>query len=278
MKEPESGADTELGQPVFEQEFEKESIEATFPVVKEALDEFYMKRANRDQQFAFALQIMRDAERIYDSAIKKLRKEKSDATLSLSIIESVRGELQFERDLMESYELESEDATKNQEIEMERQKNFEQDMHYQEASDTLFSHDEYSVPVKKDLTEWLGETKELIKKLAKEEEEKFRSAEESESIGRRIFRSKLLTDVPAIERFETGRETTRDYREIISVIDSRLLAERGYLGTLLLQYANNSKTEVYDEMAKTIVGVRQIELFLSMAEGERNERIAKRQP
>src|SRR3989338_10808902 len=127
-----------------------------------------------------------------------------------------------------------------------------------------------------------SKTKELIKKLAKEEE-KFRGAEEGESIGKRLFRSKLLTDVPAIERFETGRETTRDYREIMDVINSRLLAERERLGVLLLQYGvlqygEDFKTVFYDKMAKTLVGVRQMELFLAMAEGERNERIAKKEP
>jgi len=107
-------------------------------------------------------------------------------------------------------------------------------------------------------------------------------AEEGEGIGKRPFRSKLLTDVPAIERFETGRETTRDYREIMDVINSRLLAERERLGVLLLQYGvlqygEDFKTVFYDKMAKTLVGVRQMELFLAMAEGERNERIAKKQ-
>ncbi len=278
IKDPEGGADTELGQPVFEQEFEKESIEATFPVIKEAIDEFYEKRFSHDKQINRTLQIIRDAERTRDFAIEKLKKESGDATLALSIIESARGELQLARDIMESYELESEDASTNQEIETKRQKNFEQDMHYQEATDILFSHDGYDVPIKPDFIEWLGETKELIKKLAKEEKEKFRGAEEGEGIGKRPFRSKLLTDVPAIERFETGQETTRDYREIMDVINSCLLAERDRLGILLLQYANGSKAEIYDKMAKTLVGVRQMELFLAMAEGERNERIAKRQP
>ncbi|MDO8574938.1 MAG: hypothetical protein Q7R61_01545 [bacterium] len=277
IKDPEGGADTELGQPVFEQEFEKESIEATFPVIKEAIDEFYGRRFSHDKQINRTLQIIRDAERTCDFAIEKLKKENGDATLAISIIESARGELQLARDIMESYELESEDASANQEIETEQQKNFEQDMHYQEATDILFSHDGYDVPIKPDFIEWLGETKELIKKLATEEEKKFRGAEEGEGIGKRPFRSKLLTDVPAIERFETGQEVTRDYREIMDVINSRLLAERDRLGTLLLQYANDSKAEIYDEMAKTLVGVRQMELFLAMAEGERNERIAKKQ-
>ena len=265
----------------FKQEFEKESIEATFPVVKEALSEFYEKYFSRDKQINRTLQIIRDAERTCDFAIEILKKEDGDATLALSIIESARGELQYERDLMESHELESEEEVKNQEAEIVWQKNFEKDLHYQEATDILFSHDEYGVPEKPDFIEWLGETKELIKKLAKEEEEKFRGAEEGEGIGKRPFRSKLLTDVPAIERFETGRETTRDYREIMDVINSRLLAERERLGILLLQlgglYENDSKKIFHDEIVETLVGVRQMELFLAMAEGERNERIAKKQ-
>ena len=265
----------------FKQEFEKESIEATFPVVKEALSEFYEKYFSRDKQINRTLQIIRDAERTCGLAIEILKKEDGDATLALSIIESARGELQYERDLMESHELESEEEVKNQEAEIVWQKNFEKDLHYQEVADILFSHDEYGVPEKPDFIEWLGETKELIKKLAKEEEEKFRGAEEGEGIGKRPFRSKLLTDVPAIERFETGRETTRDYREIMDVINSRLLAERERLGILLLQlgglYENDSKKIFHDEIVETLVGVRQMELFLAMAEGERNERIAKKQ-
>src|SRR3989338_437825 len=267
----------------FKQEFEKESIEATFPVVKEALSEFYEKYFSRDKQINRTLQIIRDAERTCDFAIEILKKEDGDATLALSIIESARGELQYERDLMESHELESEEEVKNQEAEIVWQKNFEKDLHYQEATDILFSHDEYGVPEKPDFIEWLGETKELIKKLAKEEEEKFRGAEEGEGIGKRPFRSKLLTDVPAIERFETGRETTRDYREIMDVVNIRLLTARKRLGVLLLQYGvlqygEDFKTVFYDKMAKTLVGVRQMELFLAMAEGERNERIAKKEP
>lgn len=276
IQDPESGANIELGQPVLENEFEKESIKATFPVIREAISEFYGRHFSHDKQINRTLQIVRDAERICDFAIYELEKE-NGATMALAILESARGELQLARDIMESYELESEDTTKNQEIETERQKNFEQDLHYQEAADILFSHDGYNVPIKPDFIEWLGETKELIKKLAKGEEEKFRGAEEGEGIGKRPFRSKLLTDVPAIERFETGQETTRDYREIMDVINSRLLAERDRLGTLLLQYGEDSKMVFYDEMAKTVAGVRQIELFLAMAEGERNERIAKNQ-
>lgn len=278
MKEPESGADIELGQPVFEDEFEKESIEATFPVIKEALDEFYMKRAQYDRDTAFVLQMMHNADRPYAFATQELKKENGNATLALAIIESARGELQYEKSVLESYELESEDSDKNQEMEAGRQKNFEKDQHYQEASDILFSHDEYGVPEKSDFIEWLGKTKELIKKLAKDEEKKFRGVEAEESIGQRVFRSRLLTDVPAIERFETGQKTTRDYREIMDVIQSQLLAERERLGTLLLQYANDPKAEFYDEMAKTLTGVRQMELFFAMAEGERNERIASKQP
>jgi len=68
----------------------------------------------------------------------------------------------------------------------------------------------------------------------------------------------------------------------MDVINSRLLAERERLGVLLLQYGvlqygEDFKTVFYDKMAKTLVGVRQMELFLAMAEGERNERIAKKQ-
>ena len=278
MKEPGSGADIELGQPVFEQRFEKESIEATFPVIGEALNEFYAKRENRDQQAALKIQAIRNARRMCDFAIEELKKENGNATLSLSILESARGELQFEQLTIESYELESEDTAKKQEMETKRQRNFEQDLHYQEATDILFSHNEYGVPSKPDFIEWLGETKKILKNLAKEEEEKFRGAEEGEGIGKRPFRSRLLTDIPAIERFETGRETTRDYREIMDVVNIRLLTARKRLGTLLLQYANDPKAGIYDEMAKTLVEVRQMELFLAMSEGERNERIAKRQP
>ncbi len=277
IKDPESGTDIELGQPVFEQKFEKESIEATFPVIKEALDEFYMRRASHDQQTAFALQVMHNTEQPYAFATLELSKEKG-ATMALAILESAQGEIQYEQDLMESYELESEDTTKNQEVEIKRQKNFEKDLHYREATDVLFSHYGYNVPIKPDFTIWLGETKELIKKLAKEEEEKFRGEEEGESIGKRIFRSKLLTNVPAIERFENGQETTRDFREVMDVINNRLLAKREYLGTLLLQYVNDPKSEIYEEMAKTVVEARQMELFFAMAEGERNERVAKKEP
>ncbi len=278
IRDPESGASIELGQPIFEQEFEKESIGETFPVVKEAMREFYDRHFRRGEQINRTLQIVNDAERTSDFAIEELKKENGNATLALSIIESARGELQFIRDIMESYELESEDTQKNQKIETERQKNLGQDMHYQKAADILFSHDGYGVPSKPDFIEWLSETKKMIKKLAKEEEEKFRSTEEGEGIGRRPFRSLLLVDIPAIERFETGQETARDYREIMDVINSRLLAERDRLGTLLIQYSNASEASIYDEMAKTLSGVRQMELFLAMAEGERNERIAKRQP
>lgn len=280
IKDSESGANIELGQPVFNNEFEKESVEATFPVIKEALDEFYTRRASHDKQAAFSLQVMRNAERPYTLATWELAKERG-VTLALAIIESARGELQYEISAIESYELESENSVENQNVETKRQKNFEQDLHYQEAADILFNHAEYGAPEKSDFIEWLGKTKELIKKLAKKEEEKLSDAESDEEnggvINNRIFRSRLLTDVPAIERFETGRETTRDYREIMDMINSRLLAEREHLGTLLLQYANDSKAGFYDEMTKTIAEVRQMELFLAIAEGERNERVAKNQ-
>lgn len=280
IKDPESGADIELGQPVLKQEFEKESIEATLPVIQEALNEFYIRRISRgDEQDNLAIKMIRDTNQPYILATRELTKTKAkNATLALAIIESARGGLQYSQNLIEYYELESEDAAKNQELETERQKYFERDMHYQEVADILFENDKYGVPEKSDFIEWLSETKKIIKKLAKEEEERFRGAEDGENIGKRVFRSKLLTDVPAIERFEIGQETTRDYREIMDVINSRLLAEREHLGNLLLQYANKPKTEFYDEMAKKLVRVRQMELFFAMAEGERNERIAKKQP
>lgn len=274
----EEGTSIELGEPVLNEEFAKESIEATFPVIKEALDEFYTRRANREQQAAFALQVMRDAERPYTSAVAELGKEKGKVLLALAIFESVRGELQYERGLFDAYELESEDTEKNQQVEIKRQENFEKDAHYQEAADVLFSHDEYDVPERADFIEWLGETKGFIKKLASEEEEKFRGTAEGEGVGQRIFRSRLLTDVPAIERFETGSETTRDYREMMDLVESRLLAERERIGTVLLQYVNDQKTEFLHEMAAALTATRSMELFLSMLEGERNERIAKRQP
>lgn len=278
IKEPESGTDIELGQPVKELEFEKESIEATFPVIKEALDEFYAKRASRDQQTALSLQVMRDTELPYVFATRDLEKGK-EANLALVILESVRGELQLTKNLIELRELESENSAENKEMETEQQKLFEQDLHYQEASDLLFSRDGYDVPTRQDFIEWLGETRGLIKKLAKEEEEKFRGAEEGAGIGQRPFRSRLLTDIPAIERFETGQETMRDYRQIMDVLDNRLLVEREHLGTLLLRYADDNKMEIYyNEMAKTLASARQMELLLAMAEGERNERIAKKQP
>lgn len=276
IEDPETGTNIELGQPVLKEEFEKESIEATLPVIEEALREFYNRRASRDDRASIALQMMHNAKLPYSFAQRELQKG-NGAVIALAILESARGEIQYNQSLIESYVLDSEDTTKNQELEIRRQKNFEQDMHYQEASDILFSRDGYEVPTKKDLIIWLGETKKLIKKSAKEEEEKFRGAEQGESIGKRVFRSKLLTNVPAIERFETGQETTRDYREIMDVTQGRLLAERDRLGSLLLEYANDSKANFYDEMTKTLVEVRQMELFLAMAEGERNERIAKKQ-
>ena len=59
----------------FKQEFEKESIEATFPVIREAIGEFYEKHFSRDKQINRTLQITRDAERICEFAIEKLKKE-----------------------------------------------------------------------------------------------------------------------------------------------------------------------------------------------------------
>jgi len=280
IKDPEGGADVELGQPVFEQEFEKESIEAIFPVIREALDEFYKRRINHNET-AFILGVTRNIENIYSLARAELMSKNSDATLAISIIESARGELQYERNSIEFSELESEDKVTNQEREIVRQKNFEKDLHYQEATDILFSHDGYGVPTRPDFTDWLSETKKMIKKLAKEEEEKFRGAEEGEGIGKRPFRSKLLTDVPAIERFENGRETTRDYREIIDVIESRLLAERDRISFFVAAHISDSKSlstlSTLKPMAKLLANIRKTELFLAMAEGERNERIAKKQ-
>lgn len=278
MEEPESRANIELGEPFINEEFTKESLEATFPVIKEALDEFYQRRASRDQQVAFALQTMRDAERPYTFAIAELGKENGNATLALAILESVAGEIQYERSLMEIYELESDDTAKNQEIEEKRQANIEKEAHFQEAADILFGHDGYAVPVRADFIEWLGETKGFIKKLAAEEEEKFLGIEQGEGVGKRIFRSRLLTDVPAIERFGAGQETTRDYREIMDVVESRLLAGRERIGTLLLQYVNDPAAGLKSEMAKLLTELRKTELFLSMLEGERNERVAKKQP
>ena len=220
---------------------------------------------------------MRDPMRPHTVSVEKFKKKSRDVTIPLAVLEAVRGEIQYERAAIDEREPDAEETEMNERVEEARQTNFEKDMHYQEAADVLFSHADYDVPSREDLLEWLGETKGFIRKMAKEEEEKYRDAEEGGGIGR-IFRSRLLTDVPAMERYQAGQQTTGDYREIMGVVEDRLLSYRERVGTLLLEYANNPKKELVSEMHAQLKEARKLELFLSQLEGERNERIAKKQP
>ncbi|MDO8676230.1 MAG: hypothetical protein Q7K16_01060 [Candidatus Azambacteria bacterium] len=275
IKDPENGADKELGQPIIEEEFEKESVEATLVAVKEALEEFYRRRSSREEQTAFILQVMRDPMRPFMVSEKEIKKEDGDVTIPLAILEAVRGEIQYEYDTMNSLELDAENQSENEKIETLRQDDFEKELHYQEASDVLFSHADYERPTHDDLLKRLSETKGYIRKLAKEEEKKYKGAEEGGV--ERIFRSRLLTDVPAIERYEIGRHTTRDYREIMDAINASLLGYRDRIGDVLLQYAHDPQETFVSDIRQSLKETRGLELILSQLEGERNERVAKKQ-
>ncbi|MDO8561161.1 MAG: hypothetical protein Q7R91_03015 [bacterium] len=270
------GASVELGQPVFEDTLEKESVEATLDVVKEALEEFYRRRGAREDQAAFGLQVMHDPMKPFAVSVEEIKKENGDMTVPLAVLEAARGEIQYEYDTLSSYELDAENQSTNEKAEATRRVDFEEEQHYQEATDVLFSHAGYETPTQEDLFGFLEETKNYIRKIAKEEEKKYREAEDG--AGMRIFRARLLTDVPAIERYENGQHTTRDYREIMDVVGSRLLSYRDRIGTMLLQYANDSQKGFIVELKLLLGETRKLELFLSQLEGERNERIAKKQP
>jgi len=268
------GANIEFGEPIAEDDFQKESIEATFPVLKEALKEFYLLRSNQDEAASFAIQMLRDREIPVTAACGDLAMRKnSDVTLALSILESVRGALQLQRARVENIDSETAQGANVEKI---REDIIEKDVHYQEAADVLYGAGDYNlIPERKEIIEWLAEQKKIIEKFAKEEEEKYKYVEPGEGTVR-VFRSRLRVDVPAIERFELGKETTRDYNEVMSLVESRLMAAREHVGTFLLRYANDPKTDFRMEMAKGLPGVRRLELFLSQLEGERNERIARR--
>lgn len=276
IEDPEKGANIELGQPIIKEEFEKESVEATLDVVREALGEFYRRLSSREERAALILQAMRDPMKPYEMSVKELKKENGDMTIPLAVLEAVRGEIQYEYDILNALELDTENQNENERFEAVRQTNFEKEMHYQEATDVLFSHTDYERPTRDDLLKCLSETKESLRKLAKEEEIKYSGTEEGGDI-KRIFRSKLLTDVPAIERYEIGRHTTRDYREIMDVINSRLLSYRDEIGAMLIQYTNNPQEKFLSGIRHFLRATRKLELFLSQLEGERNERIAKKQ-
>ncbi|MBI2635018.1 MAG: hypothetical protein HYW79_00505 [Parcubacteria group bacterium] len=277
IEDPENGKDKELGQPVIEEEFEKESVEATLAVVREALEEFYSRRSSREDQTALFLQTMRDPTEPLTISVEEIKKEDGDVTIPLAILEAVRGEIQYEYDALNSFELDAENRSENEKIETLRRDDFEKELHYQEASDVLFSHADYERPTHDDLLKYLSKIKGYIRKLAKEEEEKYKGAGESESKNR-ILRSRLLTDVPAIERYETGRHTTRDYREIMDAIDANLLGYRDQIGAALLQYANDPQEMFVSYIKQSLKETRRLELILSQLEGERNERVAKKQP
>ena len=272
FEDPEGGVNVELGQPVWGEGLERESIEASLPAVKEALHEFYSMRAAREEEAAFAIGVIRDRESIYKSAAKGVSKENLDFTLALTVLESARGEFQYRRMLIES-----QDESVEHGIQDKREGLMEKEAHYQEASDVLFSADEqYSgVPDRGDLIQWLAERKQFIKEQAKDEEEKYKGREPGEGNGL-IWRPRLLTDVPAIERFEKNQETTRDFNEIMNLLESYTLSMRDYMGGLVMEYANDPSERFKDAMAKNLRDIRKLELFLSQLEGERNERIAKK--
>ena len=276
IEDPDSGMKIELGQPVLNEEFEGESVAATLPVIKEALEEFYRRRSKRKER-----EEGRDFQYIYDpmSPLRMsevaIEKEDGDLTMPLAILEAVKGEVQFEFDMLDSLEPTVENQTTEEKIETTRQADFEKEMHYQEAADVLFSNIGYETPTHGELIEFLRETKEMIKKLAKEDKREGYGGTTDEDTLKKVFRSKLLTDVPAIERYEANRHVTGDYREIMEVVGSRLLSFRDTIGDILLKYVNNPQEEFVTNMKRVLVEMRKAELFLSQLEGERNERIAK---
>lgn len=274
MEEPESGANVELGHPVIVEEREKKLVEATLPVVEDALHEFYKMRGGRDKQAGLALQAMRNPEIVFKIASDDLERKEPDTTVAIAILESVRGELQLQRQYIEGA-----DEGVGPEAQAEREGFIEKDLQYQEAEERLFSADESygELPVRDDLMEWFSVMKEDIKKMAKAEDEKYRDAEQGEGIGR-IWRSRLLTVVPAIERFLANKEIVRDYDEVSELIDANLRSLREEAGNWVMQYANDPKAFFRKKMREKLVDIKETESFLAMLEGERNERIAKRQP
>lgn len=276
MEDPENRANIELGQPIIEEKFEKESVEATIYAIEEALGEFYRRRSVRNPRTASDLQVMRDPMRPYAASIEEIKKEDGDMTIPLAILEAALGEIQLEYDILNSLDLDAENQSANEKVEAMRQSDFERGAHYQEAADVLFSHEDYETPTRDELLEYLGEAKTYIRKRAKEEEKKYGGAGKGEGVNR-IFRSRLLTDVPAIERYETGRHITGDYHEIMDVISQLLFNHRDRVGTMLLQYARDPQKMLANEIKPLLKEIRNLELLLSQLEGERNERIAKKQ-
>lgn len=272
--EDEGGQSIELGQPVINKEFEKESAEATLVVIKEALDEFYARKSSRegDKKYWRHLKPENDKLKLYKIAENEIKKENSDLMIPLAILEAAKGEIQFEYDTLNSADQDDENQKLNERLAELSQFYFEKEMHYQEAADFLFSHAGYETPTHEELLEYLGSVKEKIKKLAVEEKE---GAESGENVTK-IFSSRLLTDVPAIERYETGRQVTADYSEIMDTINSLLLSVRNRIGDILVYYLN-PPINFIDDMGQSLKEARKIELFLSQLEGERNERIAKKQ-
>ena len=275
IEDPDSGEKIELGQPIIIKKFEKESTQATLFVIKEALEEFYRRRSERkEREGEQDFQYMHNPMGPLSKSAKEI-KEGGDLTIPLAILEAVRGEIQQEFEVLESLEPDAENQITEEKIEITRQADFEKEMHYQETSDVLFSNADYETPTRDNLLEFLRETKEMIKKLGKEDVEEEYGSSKSRDIVRKVFRSKMLTDVPAIERYETNRHIVGDYREIIGVINQRLLGCRDTIGDKLLRYANDPQEKFVTVIKLLLSETRKMELFLSQLEGERNERIAK---
>lgn len=276
IKDPDSGAKIELGHPLLNKKFEKESTQATLFVIKEALEEFYRRRFELGEK-----EEGRDFQYLHNpmdpllTSEKEIKKEAGDLTIPLIILEAARGEVQSEFDFLDYIEPDAEDQVTEEKIETTRQADFEKEKHYQEAADTLFSSANYETPTHDDLIEFLRETKEIIRRIATEKVEGYYSAK-NRDIVKKVFRSQVLTNVPAIERYETNHHVTDDYREIMEVINSRLLSSRNTIGDLFLKYVNNPQEKFITEMKRLLAETRKMELFLSQLEGERNERIAKK--
>ena len=138
---------------------------------------------------------------------------------------------------------------------------------YAETENFLFSHSEFSqdIPARNDFIEWLKTEKQAVENGAKNE---------LYEILQKKYISRLKSEVPAFDRFLNGRQVIGDYDIIMSVIENSIDNYRDALSDHLEIEFQNLGTERRADVEPKLKKIYELRAFLSLLEGERNERIA----
>lgn len=261
-----------MGRPFLKEDMATiaQNFEFQLPVIEDALQEYLniSAKENRSQiTFIEDTENEEDPDNIF-SAVKKELKE-SKPILALAVIEAGLYSVNKQREFLESK------RGKRKTVEgepLEDRINFLRSLaiRYERTENFLFTHSEFfgSLPDRDNALEWMADEKRHIEKLAKDEKK--------EEALKKIYKSKLMSEVPAYERFLTGRQVIHDYDFVLSSMESWIQATREVIADGLPSSLTKKDDTKLDQLKKDLKSIHTLRSLIAILEGERNEKIALR--